>query len=790
MAGVQRTLTYTVEIDGKQVQKELNSIEGYEGRIADLKSKIAKTPIGSKEYQKLNKELKKTEGGFDLLQKANQGFLTSLSQAPGVFGLIGQSILGVKDTFKTFQAQFLKLDAGLANLGSKILPNVAKGTKGVSIAMKVLRGAIISTGVGALVVALGSLIAYFTNTEKGSKTLKVAMTALGVVFGRLTDAASKLGEFIVQIFTEPQEAFDTFNENVIQPVREFFSDLGGVLVNRVLNGFNNLKIGINKLRAAFNDLVGDEEEAAELRARNAELQAENAERNRKDLETASEYYNKVKDAVTGLVDEVKDAINVADQLVSATRNIRDLEQAIIVQNAQLKKNLEENKRIVDDTTLSYEERKAALDKVNEANEQIIANELKLAREKENLLRLQIQEEGNYEKREELETELAGAIANRIAKEQEYTNVKVESDRKSREIDQQEIDRQNTISQKITDLNNQRIEGVKQRALLELQAQEEAAIAELEKLKATEEEKQAIRDAYSELRVQAEQTVQDEIQAILDQSVYDAEERAALELQRQRENALEELRLREATEQEVGQVQQYYDQLAYDQARAFSEQRARLIADAIRSIGDSFGQLAEGLDESSAAYKVLIKVQQAAALAATSVALAESFKGLAKDIGKGFPTNLIAVASTLALIATAFSQFKALTGFDAKKQGGGDSGGGDTSVRASGSRGTFRNQGGMIGGQGTNYSDSISARLSKGESVINARSTQMFKPILSAINQAGGGKRFNAGGVIGGSEARMMSLLDRSNVPIKTYVVSSDVTSTQQMDRKIKTGSIL
>jgi hypothetical protein len=47
-------------------------------------------------------------------------------------------------------------------------------------------------------------------------------------------------------------------------------------------------------------------------------------------------------------------------------------------------------------------------------------------------------------------------------------------------------------------------------------------------------------------------------------------------------------------------------------------------------------------------------------------------------------------------------------------------------------------GGLVMGAGTGTSDSIDARLSNGESVINAKSTSMFAPMLSAINQAGGG----------------------------------------------------
>ena len=50
-------------------------------------------------------------------------------------------------------------------------------------------------------------------------------------------------------------------------------------------------------------------------------------------------------------------------------------------------------------------------------------------------------------------------------------------------------------------------------------------------------------------------------------------------------------------------------------------------------------------------------------------------------------------------------------------------------------------GGLVMGAGTGTSDSIDARLSNGESVINAKSTSMFAPMLSAINQAGGGVAF-------------------------------------------------
>ena len=47
-------------------------------------------------------------------------------------------------------------------------------------------------------------------------------------------------------------------------------------------------------------------------------------------------------------------------------------------------------------------------------------------------------------------------------------------------------------------------------------------------------------------------------------------------------------------------------------------------------------------------------------------------------------------------------------------------------------------GGLIDGIGTGTSDSIPARVSAGESVLTAKATAMFAPILSSFNQIGGG----------------------------------------------------
>ena len=86
-------------------------------------------------------------------------------------------------------------------------------------------------------------------------------------------------------------------------------------------------------------------------------------------------------------------------------------------------------------------------------------------------------------------------------------------------------------------------------------------------------------------------------------------------------------------------------------------------------------------------------------------------------------------------------------------------------------------GGMVGGFGSGTSDSVNARLSRGESVINARSTRMFRPLLSQINEAGGGRGFdggledNAGGMTTGV--------------VKAFVVTDDITNSQDKLTKIR-----
>ena len=109
-------------------------------------------------------------------------------------------------------------------------------------------------------------------------------------------------------------------------------------------------------------------------------------------------------------------------------------------------------------------------------------------------------------------------------------------------------------------------------------------------------------------------------------------------------------------------------------------------------------------------------------------------------------------------------------------------------------------GGMVRGPGTETSDSIPAMLSDGEFVVNARSTRLFQPILSAINASADLPGFAIGGLVDKNRDRPArdntdTIAEAINVafrdqPIRTYVTAGEISNEQQFDRIIKSRSLI
>ena len=325
--------------------------------------------------------------------------------------------------------------------------------KGVVAGMKTLKGAIISTGVGALVVALGSLVAYFTTSEEGSKKLAVATEALGIIWGKLTETAANLGKSLVEIFTNPKQALTDFGDSiktfVVDKFNALLDTLGlvGKSIKLLFEGeFSEAAATAGeafvKLNEEFNPVVIT---AKALVAGGKEL--------------ARVYREEI-------VPAVNEAVKTAEKLVTQQRALRDQNQALVVANAELNKELETQQKIGEDTTRGYEERRAALEAAGAAQVKLSENVAKLAKNEEALLKLQISQESSYEKREELETQLAEATAARIDAETALENKKIDVAKITTELDLEEVERKAQINELLRELDDEKIENLWDKAARE------------------------------------------------------------------------------------------------------------------------------------------------------------------------------------------------------------------------------------------------------------------------------------------------------------------------------------
>lgn len=208
------------------------------------------------------------------------------------------------------------------------------------------------------------------------------------------------------------------------------------------------------------------------------------------------------------------------------------------------------------------------------------------------------------------------------------------------------------------------------------------------------------EGTAELIKLKKQTLNQELQA-LDDAYYDNQFN---QVQAETDKMIDEWQKQADAEKEILEAR-----------RQMQKTTATAISAALGDISSAISDLGE---ENSALTK-LSKVLAIAQIAIdTGVATAE---GIKNAMAVPFPANIAAIATTIAAVVSGMAS--AIVSVKSAKFA----------------------SGGLVTGPGTATSDSIPARLSNGESVINARSTSMFAPILSALNEAGGGKAFNGAG---------------------------------------------
>lgn len=468
---------------------------------------------------------------------------------------------------------------------------------------------------------------------------------------------------------------------------------------------------------------------------------------------------------------INDAMKTEQQLVKDEIALQLRERDVLVENAESQLKVSELKaKAADKATYSAKERLAFLQEALAEEDAIAKREVELAREKVRILEEQSKLAENSKEENDA---LAQARAAALMAEKAYFD-------KSRELTAQMVEAKNAIA----------AEDKAAAAARKAAADAEIAAAEAQLQALTKAQEHALdiktREIEARLKLVEEGSLQEYhlqqelLRAQLDADIkrLEAEEGTDELIKLRREEYLQEMtRLDEEWEAEAEAVANELLQANLDaifaeqEARkaAFEEQKAQelekqqLAEDTAHAFASVAGSIADMLQTFGEENRELTRLSKVIALAQiaieTGVATA---KAISAAMSKGIPAGLVDIAvATSAIISGMTSAISTV-------------------------KGAKFATGGLVVGPGTATSDSIPARLSNGESVMNARSTAMFGPLLSSLNQAGGGVAFNpaAGGQREGYEF-LAAAVAAGMKNVNLHVGVDEITRVQDRVGKIK-----
>jgi len=295
-----KQVNYKINVDTKNAQKSVKNL--------------------NKEVDKTNKEVKETQGNLGgvsaAADKATGGMLSS-------FRAVTTSLSGVTKGFKT------------------------------------MRLAIISTGIGALVVLIGSLIAAFSSSEAGQNKFIRLAKQMGVVIDNLIDLLADLGEGLIEAFEEPLPAMKSFGDAIMEN-----------LTNRLEATIDTVKFLGDAFKKVFKgDFSGALDDAK--KAGSAYIDTYTGVRNTID---------KVTEAAKEYVEEQQREMKIAGEIADARAKADKIERQLVIDRAKANRDIAELRDIAaQKDKFSLEERKQALLDANEINERITNAEIQAAR---------------------------------------------------------------------------------------------------------------------------------------------------------------------------------------------------------------------------------------------------------------------------------------------------------------------------------------------------------------------------------------------------------------------------
>lgn len=764
----------SIRIITKTMQNQIKQEKEQEGSLRSLRAELSNL---TSEYDAMSEAERKGAKGEELKNKINEvtdalkGAEEETQRYYRNVGNYKNAIIEAANANIPFVEQINQMVTALGGLKDYFsgvkgeMVAVSAGTSGLTKVLKLLKVALVSTGIGALVVALGSLVAWFTKTQKGVETANKIMGALGATINVIIDRASKLGSALVNLFTgnfkkageDAKAVFSGIGKEIADETKQAWK------LAEVLNEIDKKEVMLSMSRAANRAEIEKLKKAADDQTLSTQERIKAAEKaaeiEKKDLNVQTQLaearlantlgFTKMTGEVRKLMEQIKAGDVTADEVIGKL----GLSESTIEDLKNFRDQFNELQELMEDSYGRQTEQQNTLNSIRQEG----ADKAKEAKQKE-LEAIRAAEDAMLalvkDKREQARKEVELTYSRQIEdlkislKQEENLTVKARQaindqikaleQQKSMELQklsdeelQKEIDnRTKLISLQLESVR----EGSEQEYQLKMQQLDAQRAAELADKELTEQMKQAIVDKYDkqmdDLILQREQEIsekqQEAVRLRMENEIMQLQQSGASELEILQEQASQKLELLNSIQQQEGESEQEFLNRKLQANQEYIEAK-KAIADkeveieqvkfqAIETITSGLSSAFETLGENNKTFAILSKTLALAEIAInTGKALAA---GIAQAQSVPFPANLAAIATT---VATILSNIAVAT----------------KTVKSA----KFAT-GGLVTGPGTGTSDSIPAQLSNGESVMTARATSMFAPLLSSFNQMGGGVPIN------------------------------------------------
>lgn len=251
----------SIRIITKTMQNQLKQEKAQENSLVSLRAKLSNLTA---EYDALSEAERNAATGIKLRDKINEvtdALKDAEEETQRYYRNVGnykEAIMEAANANIPFVQQINVMVTSLGGVRNYLsgvkteMLTVSTTTTGWIKVLKLLKVALLGTGIGVLIVALGSLVSWFTKTQKGVEAANKIMGALGATVNVLIDRAGKLGSALVNLFT------GNFKQ-AGNDAKSIFAGIGDEIVNEtkqawklaeVLNEIDKREVMLSMSRAA------------------------------------------------------------------------------------------------------------------------------------------------------------------------------------------------------------------------------------------------------------------------------------------------------------------------------------------------------------------------------------------------------------------------------------------------------------------------------------------------------------------------------------------------------------